>query len=79
MNQTRLPFDISLESLESFELDQAGFRYSFASFRMILKRNKIGQLFGGFFVPTAMFAILSLISFTINPDIVSKHIECFMV
>ena len=71
MNQTRIPFDISLESLESYDLWQAGFEYSFTSFRISLKRNKIGQLLGGFFVPTSMFAGLSLISFMINPDVVS--------
>ena len=75
LNQSRLPFDISFESLDSYELFQAGFVYSFTSFRIFLERNKVGQLVGGFFAPTAMFAALSLISFTINPDVVSIRLS----
>ena len=77
MEQKRLPFDISLQSLEPYEHFQAGFTYSFTSMKINFKRNQIGLLFGSFFVPTLMFATLSLISYTINPDIVSIFVKVY--
>ena len=71
MDQTLLPFDISFESLETKEHFLAGFNYSFAEMRIYLSRNNLKSLIGSFFVPTVMFSFLSLISFSINPDIVS--------
>ena len=35
-----------------------------------MKRNDIGQLIGGFFGPTAIFTLISLVSFLIDPDVV---------
>ena len=37
---------------------------------MILRRNTFTLLIGGFFIPTSIFALLSMISFFINPDAV---------
>ena len=66
-----LPFYVSLESLEEFNFFQAGYNYSFAGMKMTLKRNNFGLLIGGYYGPTIIFSLLSLVSFTINPDIVS--------
>ena len=71
INQSRLPFKISLESLKQFEFFQAGFKYSFVGMRMTLTRNSFGLLIGGYYGPTTIFSLLSLVSFSINPDIVS--------
>ena len=71
INQSRLPFKISLESLKQFEFSQAGFKYSFVGMRMTLTRNSFGLLIGGYYGPTTIFSLLSLVSFSINPDIVS--------
>ena len=71
VNQSSLPFTIKLESLDSMTLNVAGFKYSYAQMMIHFKRNSLGLLAGGFYGPTLIFTCLSLISFTINPDIVS--------
>ena len=68
----RLPFIISLESLREHVFTQAGYNYSFVGMKMTLTRNSFGLLIGGYYGPTGMFSLLSLVSFTINPEIVSK-------
>ena len=60
-----------LESREEYKHSQAGSEYSFIGMRIKLTRNNLGLLVGGYFGPTTIFSILSLVSFTINPDIVS--------
>ena len=39
--------------------------------KLHLQRDSVGLLMGSFFVPTGIFAILSIGSYVINPDIVS--------
>jgi hypothetical protein len=75
----RLPFFISLESLQEHIFTQAGYDYSFVGMKMTLTRNNFGLLIGGYYGPTGMFSLLSLASFTINPEIVSKNQICFDV
>ena len=48
----------------------AGYDYSYAGLTIHLKRNKLGLLIGSFYVPTGIFAMLSMISFAINPEMV---------
>ena len=70
-DHTRLPFNVSLESIAGYEFSQAGYEYSGVGMRITLRRNNLGLLIGGYFGPTIIFSLLSLVSFTINPDIVS--------
>ena len=70
-DHTRLPFNVSLESIAEYEFSQAGYEYSGVGMRITLTRNNLGLLIGGYFGPTIIFSLLSLVSFTINPDIVS--------
>ena len=70
-NPTRLPYNVSLESVNEYEFFQAGYHYSFVGMRITLTRNNLGLLMGGYYGPTIIFSLLSLVSFTINPDIVS--------
>jgi hypothetical protein len=70
-NPSRLAFNVSLESLKEFEFSQAGYKYSFIGMRITLTRNNYGLLIGGYYGPTIIFSLLSLVSFSINPDIVS--------
>ena len=70
-HQDRLPFIITLESLESFDFFEGGFNYSYAGMRIHLSRNSLGLLIGGFYGPTCIFAMLSLISYGIDLSIVS--------
>ena len=72
MKQSRLPFDISLESLKPFEYIQGGMRYSYAGMRLHLTRNDFGVLIGGYYGPTIIFSMLSLVSYSIKADIVSN-------
>ena len=45
--------------------------YSSTGVKLTLQRQKLGLLLGSFYVPTGIFAILSMASFVIHPDIVS--------
>ena len=65
-----MPFDITLTSLEPHLRRSDGFYYSYAGVNIHSSRNTLGVLLGGFYLPTSIFAILSLISFNIDPDIV---------
>ena len=71
LDDTGLPFDTSIESLEPFDHFQAGFTYSFTGMRIHLSRNEFGQLIGGCYGPTFLCSLLSQISYAINTDIVS--------
>ena len=71
VNQSLLPFKITLESLEPFEKDVDGYNFSHVGMRIHLQRNNLGLLLGGFYAPMGLFSALSLISYTIDPDIVS--------
>ena len=71
MKQSRLPFDIALESLESFEFTEGKYTFSYAGMRLHLTRNDFGILIGGYYGPTAIFSMLSLVSYSIKADIVS--------
>ena len=71
MKQSRLPFDIALESLESFEFTEGKYTFSYTGMRLHLTRNNFGILIGGYYGPTAIFSMLSLVSYSIKADIVS--------
>ena len=71
LNQSRLPFDISLESLKPFLKPEMGYDYSFAGMRIHLARNSFTMLIGSYYGPTVIFSILSLVSYSIKSDIVS--------
>ena len=78
-NPSRLAFNVSLESLKEFELSQAGYKYSFIGMRMTLTRNNRGILIGSYYGPTIIFSLLSLVSFSINPDIVSSTVDSVFI
>ena len=72
LGESRLPFDIELNSMRPFGILDAGYNYSYAGMTVSFTRNGIGHLVGGFYGPTTVFKVLSLISFNINPEVVSK-------
>ena len=72
LEQSRLPFEIHAEHIEPFIYFEAGFNYSYTGVRFKFRRHDLGLLLGGYYGPTVIFAILSLISFFINPDVVSS-------
>ena len=64
------PFNINLSSNEPFETLDNGWSYSSTGMHMEFYRNSIGSLIGGYYVPTATFSIFSLVSYSIDLDIV---------
>lgn len=70
MDQASLPFDIFIQSQPAFLVEKSGFNFSFTGIELYLRRNSLGLLNGSFYAPTLIFTCLSLISFSIHPDIV---------
>ena len=72
INNLSYPYKFQLESLPAFEIDynSTGFKYSFTGVLLTLERNSIGYLMVGYYYPTAAFALLSMISYLIDADIV---------
>ena len=67
-----LPFGFKLEVLPIKEMDTGNYNISFAGILMRLERKSLGQLLSGYYYPTTSFALLSMVSFVINPDVVSE-------
>ena len=73
MDKFPFPFEFQLVSLPTFELmDRNMIPWSYASIALNMRRKSPGQLLCGYFYPTAAFALLSMISFLIKPDVVSS-------
>ena len=71
MQQSRLPFKITLESLGELPILEEGRNHSYTGVKMVFRRNNLGLLAGGFYFPTLVFSLLSLLSFAIKPEVVS--------
>ena len=69
----QIPFDVAIVGLEPFAKLKFEYNYSHAGFHITLKRNRLGTLLGSFYLPTGIFAALSLVSFSINPDVVRSN------
>ena len=71
VDELALPFGFELEALPTKEKD-IDYNYNVSQAGMIIKikRESIGQLLSGYYYPTTSFALLSMISFLINPDVV---------
>ena len=65
------PYEIQIESLPAFEINVGGEIYSFTGALLTLKRKSLGHLMSGYYYPTTAFALLSMISYLIDADIVS--------
>ena len=71
VQQSRLPFKITMESLEEFPIFEDGYNYSFTGIKLVFRRNNLSLLTGGFYFPTLVFSLLSLLSFAIKPEVVN--------
>ena len=71
IDQSLLPFDITLEPMKTILKYVDGFNYPYAGMRIYLVRHNMGLLAGGFYLPMFLFSTLSLISYLIKPEIVS--------
>ena len=71
VEQSDLPFHVELESLEQFNSTLTGNNYSSTGMRIHIERNSLGLLIGGYYGPTTIFVLLSLVSYSIDADMVS--------
>ena len=69
IDEMALPFEFELEALL---IKQTSFNFNISSAGILvrMRRNSLGQLLSGYYYPTTSFAMLSMISFLINPDVV---------
>ena len=63
------PFEFQIDSIPTFQ-KSFDCNYSYTGMSLKITRKSPGQLLSGFYFPTASFALLSLISFMINADVV---------
>ena len=66
------PFEFELGSIQAFQ-KSFDCNYSYTGMNLKITRESPGLLISGFYFPTGSFALLSLISFMINADAVSKR------
>ena len=79
INSLPYPFEFQLESIEAYNktiADNYGndYYHSHTGMRIKMERKSLGLLASKYYYPTATFAILSLISFLIDPDVVSIYL-----
>ena len=75
MSAKETPFAIKITINEATVNNNPCRMSSIAGIKFNMKRKSINLLIGSYYVPTGMFAILSMASFVIHPDVVSyfKH------
>lgn len=74
VNQTRFPFDISLEGIDPFFMHLTGNNHSATGMRVHFTRNKLSALIGSYYAPTFVFVLLSLVSYSIEADMVRNYL-----
>ena len=76
INNLPYPYKFQIESLPAFEINFNGSTvYSFTGALLTLERKSIGSLMSGYYYPTSAFALLSMISYLIDADIVRFSIN----
>ena len=69
------PFEFELSSKPAFEKTNVyNYSHSYAGMEIKMQRKTLGELLSGYYYPMAAFAILSVISYLIKPEMVSN---CF--
>ena len=74
VDNKHLPFTFSIRSKSLYPIWSKEYQYPATGVTIHLKRTDLGSLMGRFYIPTTLFSILSLISFFINPDMVSEQL-----
>ena len=70
INNLPYPYEFKLQSLPAFEIEFNGYIMSFTGVLLKLERKSIDYLLSGYYYPTTAFALLSMISYLIDADIV---------
>ena len=65
------PFEFEIQSIPTFNRTIGEWTFSSTGMLLKMKRKSFRKLISGFYYPTASFALLSMISFLIKPDVVS--------
>ena len=83
LNDLPHPYEFEFNLEPAFEKTNAQNRsFSYAGMEIKMKRKPLGELLSGYYYPMAAFALLSVISFLIKPEMVSNWfffiIECIM-
>ena len=73
LNNLPFPFEFKLQALPAFVKSDPYFNYSFTGIQIRLERNSLELLLSSYFFPTGSFALVSMVSFLINPEIVSTN------
>ena len=66
------PFEFEIQSIPTFNRTNGELSVSYTGMLLIMKRKSFRKLISGFYYPTTSFALLSMISFLIKPDVVSN-------
>ena len=76
IDNSNLPFTFHLHTLAAYEKKGPFKQYTYSTTGMVMKicRNSYGKLLSGYYYPMAAFAVLSMISFLIKPDVVRRKI-----
>ena len=76
--QHKIPYSIRMKNIGTYDhtfgdsdIYGESWSVSVSSIRFSLQRNSLGLLMGSFYFPTGLFALLSMGSYIINPEIVS--------
>ena len=68
------PFEFEIKSIPTFNRTVGEHSYSYTGMLLKMKRKSFRKLISGFYYPTTSFALLSMISFLIKPDVVRQNI-----
>ena len=63
-----LPFVIQVSSQSPFSLVMNGYNYSVTGITFSFQRQNLGALMSGYFLPTGLYSIISIVSFAIDKD-----------
>ena len=72
LDDLALPFGFDLEALPIKEKYCGGYNVSMAGILIRIERESFGMLLSGYCYPTVSFALLSMVSFLIHPDMVRQ-------
>ena len=72
IDNSTLPFEFQLKSLAEKEKTYSHINISYTGMGLSIKRKSFGLLLSGYYYPTTSFALFSMVSFIINPDVVSQ-------
>ena len=72
--KANLPFEIWAKKLDPFYVSDGGLKYSSTGISFTIRRNNLGLLISRFYGPMAIFAMLSMLSYNINVEVVSSYV-----